>query len=340
MTNSNRAVVLAFAIALGLWFAYTARNALLLIYVSVVFAVVLTPAVERIMKIRIGRWRPSRGLAVAIIVLGTLIAVVIFFAFALPPIIGDFRELTKELPSKIDAWRTRAQRLPFGSDFRFQDMEKHLGELIGGVSGVLAGTLGAIATFFTVVLLTAYFIVDGENVFRWSMSLLPEGTRARLEPSLCSAAARMRRWLVGQALLMLILGCTSAIVFGALRLRYFYVLAVIAGVTNIIPVLGMVVTLILASSVAAIDSWGKLLGVGVFFAAYAQVENAWLTPRIMQSKVNISGTAVLVALLIGAELAGPVGALVSVPSAVLASVLIEEYVIGARRQEIAATPHS
>jgi predicted PurR-regulated permease PerM len=69
------------------------------------------------------------------------------------------------------------------------------------------------------------------------MSLFPDDRRKRLEPALTHAAAGMRKWLVGQAILMLILGSASAIVFGFLRIRYFYVLAVLAVVGNIIPLL-------------------------------------------------------------------------------------------------------
>jgi predicted PurR-regulated permease PerM len=88
-----------------------------------------------------------------------------------------------------------------------------------------------------------------------------------------------------------------------------------------------VVSVLLAGAVAAIDSLAKLVGVLIFFAVYQQVENAYLTPRIMESQVKISSVTVLVALLVGAELAGVPGALVAVPTAVLISVLIQEYLI-------------
>jgi predicted PurR-regulated permease PerM len=65
----------------------------------------------------------------------------------------------------------------------------------------------------------------------------------------------------------------------------------------------------------------------VFYAIYTQVENAYLTPRIMRSSVNLPGLAVLIALLAGSALAGVVGALVAVPTAALLAVLIDEYVV-------------
>jgi len=159
------------------------------------------------------------------------------------------------------------------------------------------------------------------------LSLLPPEVSPRLGQTLVRAARRMRGWLVGQAMLMLILGSASLIAFGLMGVRYYYLLAVFAGVANIIPQLGPILTVIIAGLVAAIDSFAKLLGVVIFYFAYQQVENAFLTPRIMKRQVELSSTAVIVALLIGAELGGIAGALISVPSAVLAAELADEYLV-------------
>jgi predicted PurR-regulated permease PerM len=87
---------------------------------------------------------------------------------------------------------------------------------------------------------------------------------------------------------------------------------------------------IVAGLVAAIDSWMKVLGVVIFYLVYQQVENAYLTPRIMRSTVGLPGVAVLAALVIGSELAGVVGAVVAVPSAALISTFIDEYAASRR----------
>jgi predicted PurR-regulated permease PerM len=126
---------------------------------------------------------------------------------------------------------------------------------------------------------------------------------------------------------MLILGVTSVVVFHALHVRYYFLLGVLMGLFNIVPVIGGVVTILLAAGVAALDSWTKVLGVFIFYAIYIQIENAFLTPRIMRTSVNLMGVSVLVALLAGSELAGVVGALVAVPSAALVAVLMDEYMV-------------
>jgi predicted PurR-regulated permease PerM len=79
--------------------------------------------------------------------------------------------------------------------------------------------------------------------------------------------------------------------------------------------------------VAAIDSWGRVIGVAIFYLVYIQIENSFLTPRIMRNSVNLPGLAILVALLLGSALEGVLGAMVSVPTAVLVAVLLDEYLV-------------
>jgi predicted PurR-regulated permease PerM len=135
---------------------------------------------------------------------------------------------------------------------------------------------------------------------------------------------------------MLILGVVSTIAFLALKVRYAYALGVLMGAFNLIPIIGALVSVTLALLVAAIDSWGRALGVLIVYLVYAQIENSVLTPRIMKSSVGLSGLAVLIALLLGASLEGVVGALVSVPTAVLVAELLDEYLVKAK--VVAADP--
>jgi predicted PurR-regulated permease PerM len=126
---------------------------------------------------------------------------------------------------------------------------------------------------------------------------------------------------------MLILGLASTILYLSLHIRYAYGLGVLTGLLNIIPVLGAAVSIVLALLVAAIDSWSRVLGVAIFFLIYVQIENSLLTPRIMKNRVHLPALAILVALLLGSAIEGVVGALVAIPTAVLVSVLVDEYLV-------------
>jgi predicted PurR-regulated permease PerM len=177
------------------------------------------------------------------------------------------------------------------------------------------------------LILTIYFTLEGDVAYRWGLSFLPPENRERLDLALRRAEIRMGKWLIGQSCLMLILGMTSAVVYLALHVRYAYALGVLSGLLNIIPVLGATVSIVLALLAAAVDSWGRVLGVAVFYLVYLQLENSYLTPRIMRSSVGLPGLAIIMALLLGSALEGILGALVSVPTAVLVTVLIDEYFV-------------
>ena len=113
------------------------------------------------------------------------------------------------------------------------------------------------------------------------------------------AEVRMGKWLLGQGTLMLILGVSSTIVFLALHVRYAYALGVLMGLFNIVPVARALISVALVVLVAAIDSWGRVVGVLIFYAIYAQVETSYLTPRIMRTSVDLAGLSVIIALLLG-----------------------------------------
>jgi predicted PurR-regulated permease PerM len=152
-------------------------------------------------------------------------------------------------------------------------------------------------------------MIEGDHAYGWFMSFLSPDNRLRLAVTLYKAEIRMSKWLFGQGTLMLILGVCSIIAFGLLGVRYFVLLGVLMGLMNIIPIAGGVITILLVALVAALDSWAKMAGVFAFYLVYINVENAWLIPRIMRSSVNLMGLAVLIALIVGTELAGIPGAL-------------------------------
>lgn len=329
--NVRGDILFTFAIAIGLYLAWLLRDVLVLLYVSALFAVVLMPVVRGVRRIQVGGRSPGHGIAI-LIIMGGLIAVIAgFLILTLPPVIHEVKSFVQTLTSRSPAFVQRLEALPVLRDMNFdvveaklkQDTAQHVGGFVSSVSDWAAKFFEII----TGIVLTVYFLAEGEHVYKWFLSLVPPVRRDRLDDTLQRAAVRMGRWLLGQLTLMLILGVCSGIVFGAIHLRYAFALAVLMGFFNIVPVVGALVSTSVAMLVAVGDSWEKVLGVMIFELVYVQVENAFLTPRIMKTSVDLAGTAVFIALLLGGSLAGVAGVLVAVPSAVLVAVLIEEYVI-------------
>ena len=325
-------ILFAFAVALAIYVAWLIRGVLVLLYVSALFAVVLSPVVRATTRLRIGRWKPFHGsTAIFILLLAVAGAFTAFGFFALPPVINDLQALTGELPSRLPAILTKIQEVPFADRLDAADVISWIQRWLSGGAAYLLFSFrawaGALVEVIAGFVLTLYFILEGEGAYRWFLSFVPAQPRQRLDATLRRAAVRMEKWLLGQLSLMLILGTLSTIIYLALGVRYAYVLGVVTGLLNLIPVLGAAVSLVLAMLVAAIDSWGRVLGVAIFFVLYLQIENTWLIPRIMRSRMNLPALAIFVALLLGSALGGIAGAMVAIPTAVLVSVLVEEYLV-------------
>ena len=331
MSERLRSSLILLAVVVSVVALYVLRRVVLLIYVSIIFAVIFTPIVGYIQRIRIRKWSPGKGISILILLLALAVAISLFLLVALPPIINDSQGLAADLPGRIARLQSKVRGLPFGSSIADKLQPAYLGQYAGkltqSVFAAFQGVAGGLKALLTVALMTAYFILDGSRGFQWILSMVPRQQRGRLDQTLRRAAARAQRWLLGQAILMLILGGSSALVLSVLGINYSYALALFAGLANFIPVLGPVVTVILAGSVALLDSVKKLIGVLIFYAIYQQVENAFLTPRIMKSSIQLSPVAVIVALAIGGEAAGVVGAMIAVPTAAIVSTLADEYLV-------------
>lgn len=324
-------ILFAFGVALALYTAWHVREELVLIYVSALFAVVLMPVVRGITQLRIGKWSPSRGVAILFLLLGAAGAVTIFAVVALPPVIRDLHEFIRELPTRGPQLLARIRKLPFSQRVDVAALNARLQDFASNFATYLLLSIknwaSALFKIITGIVLTVYFLLEGEVAYHGVLSFFPVAQRQRLDTTLARAEVRMGKWLLGQGSLMLILGLSSTIVFVALKVRYAYALGVLMGLLNIIPVAGALVSVVLALLVAAIDSWGRVLGVAIFYAIYAQVETSYLTPRIMRTSVDLAGLSVIIALLLGAALAGIIGAMVAVPTAVLVAVLLNEYAV-------------
>jgi predicted PurR-regulated permease PerM len=311
--------------------AWRLREVLQLVYVSALFAVVLMPVVKHIQTLQIGKWRPSRFVAIIALMLSVVLFLFLLFFFGLPPVINDLEHFTSDLPQRAPEIVAKAKQIPilnkFGLDNLAQRGEAFAASFAGYIVSEAPKWLGHIFDLVTALILCIYFMLEGESAYLYFLAMVPVESRNRLSKALVIAEGRMSKWLLGQGSLMLILGLSSTIVFGILHVRYFFLLGSLMGIFNIIPVVGGVITILLAAAAAALDSWSKMAGVLIFYLIYTQVENGFLTPRIMKTSVNLMGLTVLIALLMSTALAGVVGALVSVPTAALVAVFVQEYLV-------------
>jgi predicted PurR-regulated permease PerM len=327
----RRDILFAFTLALACYVAWLIRDVLVLLYVSALFAVVLSPIVRATSRLAIGRWHPFKGSAVFLLLLVAAGALTAFGFLALPPVLNDLRGFAQEMPARLPGLLEKLKNVPLAQNLDTAEISSRLQDFVGQAATYLLFSIsdwaGKLFDFAMGIILTIYFILEGDHAYQWFLSFFPRDQRERLDKTLQRAEIRMGKWLLGQGSLMLIMGVTSTIVYLSLHVRYAYALGALTGLFNIIPVLGAALCIVLALFVAAIDSWGRVIGVAVFYLIYLQIENSFLTPRIMKKSVGLPSLAILVALVIGSALEGVLGAMVSVPTAVLVAVLLDEYFV-------------
>src|SRR5262249_53880506 len=153
----------------------------------------------------------------------------------------------------------------------------------------------------TIVVLSFYFLVETGDLFAAFIRLFPRRRRIRVRAISHQITAKVSAWLNGQMMVAGIVGATAAVGLFLLGVPYFYVLAVIAGVGELIPLLGPVLAGIPAVAVACLISWKLALATAVFYVIQQQIENHVIVPRLMSSQVGLSSVAVIVAFLVGAS---------------------------------------
>ena len=315
-----------------LWTLYLVRGPLLLIYVSALFATGLAPLVrfiERQRLVSVSRRRVPRSVAILAIyatVLGSLAGIA---AAVIPPMVQQSQEFWKELPVYMDSAQQKLVSWGLISpDASFKDLLQQApagsGDAVNVVLATLFGFVGGIFGIISILLLTFYLLVDSQRVFAVFVRLFPRRDRNKVSEISALVAVKISAWLGGQMLLGLIIGTMTAIGLFLMGVPYFFVLAVIAGIGEMIPMVGPLLSAVPAVLVALTVSPGLALGVAGFCWALQLLENNVLVPKVMGETVGLSAVTVIASLLIGSELLGFVGALLAVPTAAIIQVLFEE----------------
>jgi predicted PurR-regulated permease PerM len=315
---------------------YQVRTVLMLVYVSGLLAIGLAPivrAVERQKILPVGTRRFPRWVAILTLYVA-LLSVVVGVGFAVvPPLVAQAQALSRRLPDLF----ARVQQ--FLVDRGLIDHELTMtealqkapsgvlssgGDAVATVIGAVIGLAGGVFGLLTILILTFYMLVESDTIFRRFVRLFPVEQRLRVATVSSDISMKVSAWLGGQLLLGAIIGVTATVGLWLIGVPYYFVLGLIAGIGELIPMVGPLLSAIPAIVVALTVSPGLALATAVFFLAQQQFENHLLVPKLMERQVGVSAVTVIIALLIGGSLLGIVGALLAVPTAAALQVIIDE----------------
>jgi predicted PurR-regulated permease PerM len=313
---------------------WAARSALILIYVSAIIAMGFSPLVGLIeLRHGNGTHRIPRTVAILTLYLAMVSVVLLVAAMVIPPLVQQAGDLFKRAPALFSDF----QRVLIRYRLMAPSSRSTLAEAVqnapaaGGVSGAfntafsaLASLVGGAYGLVTILILSFYLLVDGRTQFAYLLRFIPDESRERIETAAQHSVQKVSAWLGAQFILAGVMGLFAAVGLALIGLPYFYVVAFIAALGETVPIVGPIVAGITAVIVAFSVSGKLALVVGAYFLGLHQLEANILVPKIMERRVGVSPVTVIIALLIGAELWGLVGAVLAVPTAAILSVIVDE----------------
>jgi predicted PurR-regulated permease PerM len=317
-----------------------ARGVLIWIVIAVFLALALNPAVEWLLA----RGVPRRGFAVAITYVGALLAIVALGALFVPIVVDQVDNFINAVPGYIDELTRGEGRLGFLQDeYQITErvraaVEERGAASILGVSGtalaVTKGVVTAIVAIVTIAFLTLFMLLEGPAWVERFYALLPAGSQERWRNVGGSIYRTIGGYVTGNLAISLIAGTVSTIVLLILGVPYAVALGLLVALLDLIPLAGATIAAVLVTTIGFIDSTVSGIVLLIFFIIYQQLENHVLQPVVYGRTVQLSPLAVLIAVLIGAELAGVIGALAAIPVAGTIQVILVDW-LAHRRARIA-----
>lgn len=313
-------IFISIAVGVLLVLLYLIKEVVLLIFISLMLALALAPIVGYLVKKKV-----PRGVAVLIIYLVIIALFGVIGAVAIPPVINQTTKLTASLPKIIES----IGNIPFLNKLSV-DLNNFIAEKFLGASGnVLKVTVGAfsgILSVFSLMVITAYLLLDFDNVRDSLLYFIPQKPRKETEKVIKEIEFKLGSWLRGEFFLMCIVGFATYILLSILGIDYAAPLALIAGLLEVVPIIGPIISAVPGVIVGFSISPAMGFGTLAVYILVQQLENNFIVPKVMQKAIGFNPLITLVALLIGGRLFGVLGALLSVPITLIISIVIRHVV--------------
>jgi predicted PurR-regulated permease PerM len=327
---SSGTILRTILILLLLWFLFLVRDILALVFIAVIIVSAIDPIVDWFQKRKI-----PRSLTVLVVyvlflsILGTTIGLLI------PPLSSEIRGLGENFPTLVEKFSDYFRIVrDYAEVHNLQQNVANFTENISSQisqagSSIFSGTIsfiGGIFSFVVVLSIAFYMSVQEKGIKNFFASLVPDEHREYVTGLVDRIQFKMGRWLQGQFFLMLIIFVLDYLGLLIIGAPYALVLAIIAGILEVVPYIGPVIAAVVAASVSFLH--GPLTGLLVLglFTLVQQLEGYIITPLVMKKAVGLNPVVVILALLIGAKLGGVMGIIVAVPIATVLGEIVKDLV--------------
>lgn len=311
-----------------LYFLYLIRDVLVILFISLILSSALDPSVDWMHKKKI-----PRALGI-LFIYGAIVIIVSFIVYLIiPPIIQEASDLASNFPYILDKiissfTAVKEYALERGILDNIKDslgtVSSNLQKAATSVFATVTGIFGGILSFILVAVLTFYMVVEEDAIKKLIFSLAPREHQTYIMQLVNRMQKKMGLWLRGQLILSFIIFVLAYIVLWSFDVKYALVLALFAGLTEFVPYLGPILGAIPAIFIAFTQDPLKAVFVALGYYIIQVLENNFIVPKVMQKTVGLNPIISISVLLIGFNIAGIVGAILSIPVATAVSVFVKD----------------
>lgn len=310
---SHKTIIFITVFILFLWLIYLIKDLLLVLFVAVILMSALTPLVKYLNRFKVPR---SLGIAITYIIIIVIVAAMV--AAILPPLIEQSSRLVVTLPPLL------------AQIFNIINIDQSVfqSQLTGLSRNAFSITLAIFDNLLTIIFLlviTFYLLLEREGLEERISSLFVD-REERVKNLIGQIEDKLGAWLRGQMLLSIIIGGITYLGLFVLDIPYALPLALIAGVMEVVPVIGPIISAVPAILVALTVSPLLGLGVAAMYFVIQQMENHLIVPQVMKRAVGLNPLVVILAIAVGGRLLGFGGALLAVPIAVVLQIVVTEVI--------------
>lgn len=321
---SHRTIIFTVLFLLGLWGLYQIRQIILALFVSIILMSALNPAVDRL-----ERWRVPRWLAILLLYILIFGSLGLIIAAVIPSLVDQTAAFINRLPSYIRLFGT------FGLDPNLIATQiSQLGSIPANILKITVTFFSNLVALFALAVITFYLLLERKNLDRYLLALFGEGGEKQAENFVNKVEKRLGGWVRGEVFLMTVIGAMTYFGLRLLGIDFALPLALLAGILEIVPNIGPVVSAIPAVLIGIGISPLTGLAVAALYFLVQQIENSIIVPKVMQKAVGLNPLVTILSLAIGFKLAGIVGAILAVPVVLVVQITASEVFASERFQNL------
>jgi predicted PurR-regulated permease PerM len=307
---SVQTILFTVALIAGIWLILQIKDILFLVFIAFLLMTAIYPMVMWLDRLKIPR--AISTLLIYFVVLGSLGVIV---GSAVPAFVIQSTKLAATLPG------TAARVFPYWN-IDFQTISGQIAPLSANVLSLTLGIFSNILTTFMVLIITFYFILERRRAEATLTGFLGEATGRKVTELIRITERRLGAWVRGELLLMTFVGVLTYIGLTLLHIEFALPLAIIAGLLEIVPMIGPIISSVPAVLVALAISPVLALSVAALYIVVQQLESNIFVPIVMKRSVGLSPLVTILALMIGGRLGGIGGAVLAVPSVLVLQVIL------------------